>query len=82
MNAKLTLKLDDSAIARAKRYARLHHISLSKMVEAFFVVLAKGDHSEFKLTPIVAELSGVLSDRDTASWRGNYAAYLNKKYSK
>jgi len=35
MDTKLTLKLDKAVIARAKRFAKAHHTSVSKMVERY-----------------------------------------------
>ena len=41
MDAKLTLKLDKTAIETAKTYAKEHGISVSRMVEEFFLNLKK-----------------------------------------
>jgi predicted HicB family RNase H-like nuclease len=35
MDSKLTLKLNDSVIAKAKQYAKEHNISLSRMIENY-----------------------------------------------
>jgi len=35
METKLTLRLNDNVIKRAKVYARSHKISLSKMIESY-----------------------------------------------
>lgn len=41
MNAKLTLKMDDSVIASAKRFARSHNTSLSKLTETYFKTITR-----------------------------------------
>ena len=41
MNAKLTLRLDESLIASAKEYAALHGSSVSQMVANYFAALAQ-----------------------------------------
>lgn len=35
MDTKLTLKLDDGVIKKAKKYAGSHHKSLSRMIESY-----------------------------------------------
>ena len=40
MGAKLTLKIDERVIKSAKRFAKLHHTSLSKMTENYFKTVA------------------------------------------
>ena len=63
METRLTLKLNESVIEKAKEYAKTHNISLSKMVEQYLSsIVAKSDVSpkEIELTPLVKELSGVI----------------------
>jgi hypothetical protein len=43
--AKLTLSVDDSVISRAKRYAKAHGVSISKMVEAYLAAVARANDS-------------------------------------
>ncbi len=69
MNAKLTLKLDKEAIELAKRYAKRRGLSLSRMVEIYFVRLAQSEElPREKLTGVVAELAGVLKGA-AGNWR-------------
>ena len=80
MDTKLTLKLDVSAIQRAKQYANQHHVSLSRMVEVYFRALgSRRTHTE-SLTPLVRELSGVAPAKAARQWKESYAEYLAKKY--
>jgi predicted HicB family RNase H-like nuclease len=63
MDTKLTLRLNDSVIERAKVYARNHNISLSKMIESYLDSLTKQNEEEKKeasITPLVESLSGVI----------------------
>jgi hypothetical protein len=63
MNTKLTLRLNDNVIERAKVYARNHNISLSKMIESYLDRLTKQNEEEKKevsITPLVESLSGVI----------------------
>lgn len=82
MNTKLTLKLDEEAIGRAKRYAERRGLSLSRVVERYFFRLAESDEPpREKLTGVVAELAGVLKDADIGEPKAEYTEYLLKKYS-
>lgn len=57
MQTKLTLRLDDAAIHRAKRWARTRGVSLSKAVEDFFVSLPTAEE-EPDLAPWTLRLLG------------------------
>ncbi|MBN1769195.1 MAG: hypothetical protein JW842_11865, partial [Prolixibacteraceae bacterium] len=62
METKLTLRLNDNVIERAKKYARSHKISLSKMVEIYLDSITKQnkDVQKISITPLVESLSGVI----------------------
>jgi hypothetical protein len=83
MEKKLTLKLDETVIARAKHYAHKHENSLSGLVEVFFRQLTARPAAEMRQphSPLVRELSGVLSTQDIDSLKEDYAAYLTHKYA-
>lgn len=76
MDTKLTLKLDQVAIEQAKRYAHRQGMSLSKVVESYFLRLG-----ELEKPGIVGELAGVLQDSEIDDVRTDYTEYLMKKYS-
>ncbi len=61
MNSKLTLKLDDRVISRAKKYVQHRRTSLSKMVESYLDSVTKPDSDDIGITPLVKSLSGVIS---------------------
>jgi hypothetical protein len=82
MDAKLTLKLDKEAIELAKRYAKRRGLSLSRVVESYFLRLAQAEAPpREKLTGVVAELAGVLKGAEVGDPREEYTEYLRKKYS-
>jgi len=80
MNTKLTLSLDKEVIDQAKKYARRRHKSLSKMVEGYLRQLAYPEAGEGEITPLVAELSGLVSPEGADRRSEEYADYLEKKY--
>ncbi len=60
MDAKLTLKLNKSVIDKAKHYAKSHNTSVSRLVESYLATLTEYEKKEFKITPLVESLSGVV----------------------
>lgn len=83
METRLTLKLNESVLEKAKEYARTHNISLSKMVEQYLnSVISKTEISpkEIELTPLVKELSGVISIPSDYNYKNDYLDHLEQKY--
>ncbi len=80
MNTKLTLNLDKEVIDQAKKYARRRNKSLSKVVESYLRQLASGEGGEGEITPLVAELSGLVKPERADRRRKEYADYLEEKY--
>ena len=81
METKLTLKLNDSSISRAKEYVSQAGTSLSAIVENFFNNLTlNGDKSEFSYGSLVNELSGIIHLDENYDYKSDYISYLNKKY--
>ncbi len=59
MIAKLTLTLEKNVISEAKEYAKQKGISLSELVENYFVLLTKASKSgEMELSSTVKSLKG------------------------
>lgn len=82
MEIKLTLRLNDKVIQRAKNYARNNKISLSKMIEAYLNSITQ-QHSEEKnatITPLVESLSGVINLPEDIDYKKAYRAYLKEKH--
>jgi hypothetical protein len=84
MDHKLTLKLDNRVVERAKTYAREKNTSLSKLIESYLEFLT-GDHSAEKnqeITPLVKSISGVFEPDSSLDYKSSYKKHLIKKYSK
>ncbi len=60
MNTKLTLRLDDELIGRAKRHSAKSGKSVSKLVSDYFSLI-DADSSPAEVTPRVHSLRGVLA---------------------
>ena len=81
MDTKLTLKLKDDSISRAKKYVSSIGTSLSAIVEDFFDGLTLQQQSgDFKYSPIVNELSGIIQLDENYDYKSNYTSYLDHKY--
>lgn len=82
METKLTLRLNDTVIERAKNYARSHKISLSKLIESYLDSITKQREKEKKIsiTPLVESLSGVIDLPANFDYKKEYRDYLDEKY--
>lgn len=60
MDSKLTLKLNNDVIEKAKQYAHSHNISLSRLVESFLASVSSTVHAEDKdivISPFISSLA-------------------------
>ncbi|MDA3904773.1 MAG: DUF6364 family protein [Bacteroidales bacterium] len=82
METKLTLRLNDNVINRAKLYARSHKISLSKMIESYLDSLTKekNEGKKISITPLVESLSGVIDLPSDFDYKKEYSDYIIEKY--
>jgi len=82
METKLTLRLNDKVIERAKNYARSHKISLSKMIESYLdsITREKEEEKKTSITPLVESLSGVIDLPAAYDYKKEYRDYLEEKY--
>jgi hypothetical protein len=81
MDAKLTLKLKDRSISRAKEYVSAIGTSLSAIVEDFFDSLTLNkEPSQFVYSPLVNELSGIIQLDENYDYKSDYTSYLEDKY--
>ena len=79
MQTKLTLRLDDELINRAKSYARESGKSVSELVAGYFSVLDdKPERDTSDLTPIVRSLKGSLKGAKVD--KKHYHKYLGEKH--
>jgi len=78
MKKKLTLRMDDDAIERAKEYATERGISVSQLVENFFEALETDGKRQVDMSPLVKSLWGTLEDEDIDEQ--DYRKHLEEKY--
>lgn len=77
MKSKLTLRVDDDVVRRAKRYAKDHGTSLSRMVEDYFDALGRTTPgAAARISPRVRRLLGALerADIDELDYRNHLVA--------
>lgn len=81
MTTKLTLRLKETVIRKAKKTASSKGVSLSRMVEDYFKALADQGTHEVRESPVLYEVAGVLSGKqDAAQLRERYRKHLAEKY--
>lgn len=81
MDTKLTLKLDEGIIQKAKIYAGEKNISLSKLIESYLELLVNPTENK-EVTPLVKSISGVLNLPKNQDYKTAHRKHLNKKYGK
>ena len=79
MNTKLTLNIEQNTIETAKIYAKNNSISLSKLIENYLLSLTKKSQTEFKISPLVESLTGVITF-ENEDYKKEYSNYLQNKY--
>ena len=72
--SKLTLSVDSQVVSRAKRYAKLHGVSVSKMVEAYLAAVAEPPSPVAGGTPVLRSLRGLLKNADSDAYRKHLVA--------
>lgn len=80
MNTKLTLKLEEAIIEKAKSYAKSHKTSLSRLIENYLQNITSEKVKEEKITPLVKSLSGVINLPDDFDHKTAYSDFLRNKY--
>lgn len=80
METKLTLRLNKQVIDKAKDYAHIHNISLSKMIESYLESITRQKSVETEITPLVESLSGVIHLDENFDYKKSYSNYLIEKY--
>jgi len=87
--SKLTLSIDAELIAKAKKYAAKHQVSISKLFSDFISSTTSYEEDEFlkkikamKVSPELRKFRGILKGKvpdDVNIWDEKYE-YLQKKY--
>jgi hypothetical protein len=81
MDTKLTLKLNQEVIEKAKRFARGQKTSLSQLIENYLLHLTREEGTGFPVSPLVKSLSGIIDLPASADVRKGYKEHLRRKYS-
>jgi hypothetical protein len=80
MDTKLTLKLDQTVIEKAKEFAKNQSTSLSKLIENYLLSITNEQTSESNISPLVKSLSGVIKLPNDTDLKEEYSNYLTNKY--
>ena len=81
MDKKLTLTLEKDVIAQAKEYAKRKGLSLSEMVENYFVLLTQpSKQDDMKLTSTVKSLKGSFNAPDDFDYKSVLREQIAKKH--
>jgi macrodomain Ter protein organizer (MatP/YcbG family) len=80
MDTKLTLKLEQSVIEKAKDYAKRQKTSLSRLIENYLLDITEEEDVQEKITPLVRSLSGIIDLPNDYDHKKDYTDYLAKKY--
>ena len=89
MKNKLTLRLDEEVIKKAKRYAKENNTSISKLLENYLKLLISRDKKHMAEEPApnyssIEEFRGMLKVKNPKSfdYKKEKAKYLSEKYLK
>ncbi len=80
MDSKLTVRLDSAVIEKAKEYARIHNISVSRMIESYLNSVTQQKSKDIEITPLVESLIGVIIVDTDHEFKKDYSDYLSEKY--
>lgn len=81
MDTKLTLKLNQEIIEKAKEYASNKKVSLSRLVESYLQSLtSEKDRDEFEISPFVKSISTGTKMPADLDYKKEYSDYLIQKY--
>ena len=78
MKRRLTLRMDEETIERAKEYAADRGISVSQLVENFFHALENTEGDDIEMSPLVKNLWGTLEGEELSE--EDYGERLKEKY--
>ena len=78
MNTKLTLRMDENIVRKAKTEAKRRGKSVSRMVAEFIESIGAQQNSEKDLPPTTASLVGILKGKEISE--EDYKTHLRDKY--
>jgi hypothetical protein len=76
MDTKLTVRVPSHLLANAKRYARAHQTTLTKLISAYLQQFP-AEHEVLDRAPLVRRLTGLLSQDVSPD---DYKKHLEHKY--
>lgn len=81
MDTKLTLKLNEEVIAKAKAYASNKKMSLSRIVETYLQHLtSEKQNADFEISPFVKSIATGTQIPSDLNYKSDYANHLSEKY--
>jgi hypothetical protein len=81
MDTKLTIKLNEAVIQRAKIYASSRNTSVSRLVENYLDALTGEQDLEPDISPFVKSIaSGKPLEAGWSSWKEDYHQHLEEKH--
>lgn len=81
MDTKLTLKLNQEVIDKAKKYAADKKLSLSRIVEFYLQSLtSENKNDDIEISPFVKSISTGTSIPENLDYKKGYSDYLMGKY--
>nr|WP_315145240.1 DUF6364 family protein [uncultured Flavobacterium sp.] len=81
MDTKLTLKLDQEIIEKAKHYASEKKISLSRIIENYLNSLTSDEtNNDIQISPFVKSLSSGIKIPADYDYKKDRTDYLDQKY--
>jgi two-component SAPR family response regulator len=81
MNTKLTLTIEETVIAKAKKYAIDKGRSLSDIIENYLKAITTEENIDtIELTPIVKSLKGTFKAPQETDYKKEISKILSKKY--
>jgi hypothetical protein len=78
MNTKLTLRMDENIVHKAKMEAKRRGKSVSQMVAEYIESIGLQQNSEKNLPPTTASLVGILKGKEISE--EDYKTHLREKY--
>ena len=80
MDSKLTLKLNADVIEKAKKYASMKKLSLSRLIENYLDSITHQPEDDFEISPFVKSISNGKSIPLDVDYKEAYFDYLDKKH--
>jgi predicted DNA-binding protein len=78
MEKKLTVRIQDHLLEKAKRYARAHNTNLTNLIEAYLENIPHTD-DVLDAAPIVQRLTGTVSEKVSPE---DFRQHLDEKYGR